>query len=145
MSKIQIWKQFSTMLTYICFWPTSVLQCQRYKFESNSQPLASSTRSIRCRFYNVKDTNLKAILNTSIQRMYGTTVGFTMSKIQIWKQFSTLLNCVNFEVQSVLQCQRYKFESNSQQTAISYVSRSESVLQCQRYKFESNSQHRLFV
>ena len=116
MSKIQIWKQFSTMVAKCSTAKTSVLQCQRYKFESNSQRLAPGMSAIISRFYNVKDTNLKAILNERCWTTWQPCVGFTMSKIQIWKQFSTGNAHQGGHLWSVLQCQRYKFESNSQHT-----------------------------
>ena len=121
MSKIQIWKQFSTMVAKCSTAKTSVLQCQRYKFESNSQLGVDRCPTNRRRFYNVKDTNLKAILNNGRKVFYGKDVGFTMSKIQIWKQFSTPCPRDVGNYKSVLQCQRYKFESNSQREMLNYL------------------------
>ena len=89
MSKIQIWKQFSTHKASPREYFRSVLPCQRYKFESNSQRAVVWWNWTISRFYHVKDTNLKAILNAPCIARYLERVGFTMSKIQIWKQFST--------------------------------------------------------
>ena len=90
MSKIQNWKQFTTARCGQLYLLSSVLPCQRYKIESNSQPILLITLSITCRFYHVKDTKLKAIHNIYLWWISFWWVGFTMSKIQNWKQFTTI-------------------------------------------------------
>ena len=62
-AKIQIWKQFTTCCfrEYCCKLLPNLLQ--RYKFESNSQPLGNYKVNLpRCQI-SCKDTNLKAIHN----------------------------------------------------------------------------------
>ena len=117
MSKIQNWKQFTTGGTQGVITIKSVLPCQRYKIESNSQQECQWYYLTQSRFYHVKDTKLKAIHNTDLTMIYFTIVGFTMSKIQNWKQFTTLCLFHHSIILSVLPCQRYKIESNSQLSA----------------------------
>ena len=65
------------------------LICQRYKFESESQ------------LFTVGE--------------YVVTAVFNMSKIQIWKRITTAVISVSAKMLLYLICQRYKFESESQQ------------------------------
>ena len=88
MSKIQFWKQFTTVRLFLERWRKLLLICQRYNFESNSQ------RSYRMR---------SALL-----------VVTDMSKIQFWKQFTTTTGERQIFGTLLLICQRYNFESNSQ-------------------------------
>ena len=91
MSKIQFWKQITT--NRIITPETSRLFsiCQRYNFESKSQ-LELWLRDItyNC-FRYVKDTILKANHNRFRDgKSYFCTV-FDMSKIQFWKQITTII------------------------------------------------------
>ena len=139
MSKIQIWKRITTITA--CCNSSSLLYliCQRYKFESESQ-----------------HTRMNAIRVTAV---------FNMSKIQIWKRITTLTVYRSNLSLLYLICQRYKFESESQQSLWTAASlkavfnmskiqiwkRITTILYnvsplpglyliCQRYKFESESQ-----
>ncbi len=113
---------------------------QRYKFESDSQqPFVRSSHDF---------------------------VVSTYAKIQIWKRFTTLLDCFTRKLWLCLPMQRYKFESDSQPYRWQLISTSvvstyakiqiwkrftTYTEQCiifgllclpmQRYKFESDSQH----
>ena len=115
MSKIQFWKQFTTIKSAVSYSFALYSICQRYNFESNLQ-----------------------------QSMWFCTLKFAvfdMSKIQFWKQFTTcvLWNILVFLLYSI--CQRYNFESNLQLNSI----RSRSTKSCIRYVkdtiLEANSQH----
>ena len=88
--------------------------CQRYNFESNLQ-LYKARRQIcnRCIRY-VKDTILKAIYNLIVLYLYTVRAVFDMSKIQFWKQFTTLYFTVSVISKLYSICQRYNFESNLQ-------------------------------
>ena len=139
MSKIQIWKRVTTYNLFKWFMFELYLICQRYKFESESQPYSFSLQSY-CAVFN-------------------------MSKIQIWKRITTPLLGYQIQVVLYLICQRYKFESESQRSpltstwnrAVFNMSKIqiwkrittcdfivynpfELYLICQRYKFESESQ-----
>ena len=164
-TKIQIWKQFTTDVCWLEGYRMLYYQIQRYKFESNSQLLASTPHgAMRC-IIKYKDTNLKAIHNSRACSQLERCVVLSNTKIQIWKQFTTLNGNVVLCHQLYYQIQRYKFESNSQQTRIAHESYSvvlsntkiqiwkqfttgllfgmtetELYYQIQRYKFESNSQ-----
>ena len=139
MSKIQIWKRITTCFLQLEIRSLLYLICQRYKFESESQP-------------------------DKFKNIYRHAV-FNMSKIQIWKRITTMQK-INTEWDRLyLICQRYKFESESQlflrssglQTAVFNMSKIQIwkrittyalacvverllYLICQRYKFESESQ-----
>ena len=139
MSKIQIWKRITTCRLMLLMMIWLYLICQRYKFESESQPAHQSEH-----------------LQEAV---------FNMSKIQIWKRITTAEVDVHSCVWLYLICQRYKFESESQRTLMSchliravfnmskiqiwkrittvssVVSQRQTLyLICQRYKFESESQ-----
>ena len=139
MSKIQIWKRITTETGNARKGTRLYLICQRYKFESESQP----------------DADLCDKANAV----------FNMSKIQIWKRITTTDIIEPISAELYLICQRYKFESESQllrvwillrpavfnmskvqiwkriTTACSCVSNTIGLyLICQRYKFESESQ-----
>ena len=87
-TKIQIWKQFTTRLVKLGFQPPLYYLIQRYKFESNSQhPWA---------------------------QRFPEAVVLSDTKIQIWKQFTTLGFDEAFVRELYYPIQRYKFESNSQ-------------------------------
>ena len=140
MSKIQIWKRITTADRLVSINNWLYLICQRYKFESESQLIRSPNH----------------IINAV----------FNMSKIQIWKRITTVAGLENENNELYLICQRYKFESESQQTLSCaalknavfnmskiqiwkrittwlslYQSEKALYLICQRYKFESESQH----
>ncbi len=88
MSKIQFWKRITTILCRgskgIVLW----LLCQRYNFESESQPINVGSDKLGCCDCYVKDTILKANHNVLSIRSF---------KLLLW-----------------LLCQRYNFESESQ-------------------------------
>ena len=90
MSKIQIWKRITTLNALMIHWGELYLICQRYKFESESQPCPRFTDMCQA--------------------------VFNMSKIQIWKRITTWTHYVRKNLRLYLICQRYKFESESQQT-----------------------------
>ena len=141
MSKIQIWKRITTEKQRQEQEIALYLICQRYKFESESQRVKG--------FHRYQ----KAVFN--------------MSKIQIWKRITTGMQGWICPKWLYLICQRYKFESESQQyhfvgylhLAVFNMSKIQIwkrittaycwdcaaawlYLICQRYKFESESQHK---
>ena len=89
-TKIQIWKQFTTCLPISSIVLTLYYPIQRYKFESNSQLWR---RNCKTYFVVLSDT-----------------------KIQIWKQFTTVIDLCILDGVLYYPIQRYKFESNSQHT-----------------------------
>ena len=113
-SKIQFWKQFTTKMTGIQASNMLYLPRQRYNFESNSQQHFQSLTTNSSCICRVKDTILKAIHNRRSIVLWGSYAVFAASKIQFWKQFTT----INLEQKSTLKLylprQRYNFESNSQ-------------------------------
>ena len=91
-TKIQIWKQFTTPSRVHGQFKTLYYLIQRYKFESNSQ------------------------LNRLISQ--NRIVVLSDTKIQIWKQFTTLDVVVTTAGMLYYLIQRYKFESNSQPNVV---------------------------
>ena len=90
---------------------------QKYKFESNSQhDRNNGTVGQYCEFSH-KNTNLKAIHNKTITILLIYSIASSHTKIQIWKQFTTLSNCLNGDASLRVLTQKYKFESNSQLTS----------------------------
>ena len=139
MSKIQFWKQFTTLITIKHSFRVLYSICQRYNFESNLQQqsiINNVKRTVfdmsKIQFWKqfttivivihrrsnciryVKDTILKAIYNSYPKHMERLLTVFDMSKIQFWKQFTTeaLTNHEKELLYSI--CQRYNFESNLQ-------------------------------
>ena len=88
-TKIQIWKQITTVLMIFTH-PSLLYQpIQKYKFESKSQPISSSLRrNLRC-INQYKNTNLKANHNKNDYDKLNVKAVSTNTKIQIWKQITT--------------------------------------------------------
>ena len=165
MSKIQFWKQFTTIQKFFSSSFELYSICQRYNFESNLQLIGLTLNLQICCIRYVKDTILKAIYNNSYTRNRFVQAVFDMSKIQFWKQFTTLyLKSLSISLLYSI-CQRYNFESNLQLTqpcvspftAVFDMSKIQFWKQfttgsfskskfvglysiCQRYNFESNLQ-----
>ena len=134
MSKIQIWKQITTYYRYNSRGHLLFPICQRYKFESKSQLCQKVIwMALNC-FRYVKDTNLKANHNyLHILKIWAITVS-DMSKIQIWKQITTLSKLDVTYLLLFPICQRYKFESKSQLHLAEYSAR----IYCFRYVKDTN-------
>ena len=117
-SKVQIWKQITTMVncSLLRMWLFPV--AQRYKFESKSQPNAPTLSEDFSCFLWLKGTNLKANHNFRsllFSRPIAVSCG---SKVQIWKQITTLLPRWLKWLKLFPVAQRYKFESKSQPSGI---------------------------
>ena len=165
MSKIQFWKQFTTIEQIDVAADTLYSICQRYNFESNLQLDSIFTTATNNCIRYVKDTILKAIYNGQFKTKVLLQTVFDMSKIQFWKQFTTRFRDKRSEAKLYSICQRYNFESNLQHLTalillalycIRYVK--DTILKaiynktsftlkcgrlysiCQRYNFESNLQ-----
>ena len=130
-TKIQIWKQFTTVFFCAPHCRGLLRSVQRYKFESNSQRIFDAISSyMRC-CDQYKDTNLKAIHNLPLKSMYVGSVVAISTKIQIWKQFTTEKRKQLDEQMLLRSVQRYKFESNSQ---LIYLCSFISFCCCDQYK-----------
>ena len=115
MSKIQFRKLFTTNLCRLEARRRLCEICQRYNFESYSQRGINSPQSAPCCVRYVKDTISKAIHNRIVRNVFGTAVVWDMSKIQFRKLFTTSewLGASFWRLCEI--CQRYNFESYSQQ------------------------------
>ena len=91
---------------------------QRYNFESNSQQGQIAKERFRwCCLYS-KDTISKAIHNLICMVLKFTNGVAYTAKIQFRKQFTTLIKMQSQWIKVLLIQQRYNFESNSQQKAV---------------------------
>ena len=113
-TKIQIWKQFTTRFGRTTHRAELLRSVQRYKFESNSQQWIKQQQNDKSCCDQYKDTNLKAIHNSKSSMLFCASVVAISTKIQIWKQFTTLPLCYHYATKLLRSVQRYKFESNSQ-------------------------------
>ena len=114
MSKIQFWKQFTTVERTGEMANMLYSICQRYNFESNLQQYWRIIKSNFCCIRYVKDTILKAIYNRKTDIIVSSEAVFDMSKIQFWKQFTTGYQYEPNYLPLYSICQRYNFESNLQ-------------------------------
>ena len=113
-SKIQYWKQFTTRVTDNYLDTVLLLMIQRYNTESNSQHvLARYLFIVGCCWW-FKDTILKAIHNCVDRFPCIFSVVADDSKIQYWKQFTTIQGRNRARSLLLLMIQRYNTESNSQ-------------------------------
>ena len=138
---------------------------QRYKFESNSQPSASTLlKQIRC-LCQCKDTNLKAIHNRILHKVVVFNVVYANAKIQIWKQFTTTFGYTPRYAGCLCQCKDTNLKAIHNKLPLAFgevlVVYANAKIQIwkqfttnhrvtftnlmlfmpmQRYKFESNSQ-----
>ena len=88
-SKVQIWKQITTISQDITKTSKLFPMVQRYKFESKSQPIQVHTIVFSCCFQWFKGTNLKANHNIDKKVARERAVVSNGSKVQIWKQITT--------------------------------------------------------
>ena len=164
-AKIQNWKQFTTLesgflrIFRLCF------TLQRYKIESNSQPLYVTCLPNASCVLHCKDTKLKAIHNKTLGWYCLSTVVFYTAKIQNWKQFTTTFVKHLGNISCVLHCKDTKLKAihnatggwATLTTVVFYTAKIQNWKQftttlfvphmfnmlcftLQRYKIESNSQ-----
>ena len=89
LSKIQFWKQITTVTTEAIADNAVFQTYQRYNFESKSQLILQTlTHGQRC-FRPIKDTILKANHNEFCEGLTETIGVSDLSKIQFWKQITT--------------------------------------------------------
>ena len=113
-SKVQIWKQITTLAPVLLQDQRLFPMVQRYKFESKSQRLNKRITLCPGCFQWFKGTNLKANHNVTVNVWLRKNAVSNGSKVQIWKQITTGRNA-QFDVLALFpMVQRYKFESKSQ-------------------------------
>ena len=138
-TKVQIFKQITTRRDWEYYWFWLLLLPQRYKFSSKSQPSRlTMTRWPGCCCYH-KGTNFQANHNWLRQALSGLPVVVATTKVQIFKQITTLIDGSQQEKRLLLLPQRYKFSSKSQQI-VAVEPCPVLLLLPQRYKFSSKSQ-----
>ena len=113
-SKVQIWKQITTIDILFCCRSMLFPMVQRYKFESKSQLEATDGAKVVGCFQWFKGTNLKANHNYHLFLACGNWVVSNGSKVQIWKQITTYSFLSWISTMLFPMVQRYKFESKSQ-------------------------------
>ena len=131
-AKILIWKQFTTVVWIVRYKFCCVCNCKDTNLKAIHNPQRAYWSYVRvvfatakiliwkqftthyrlyCRTLscvcNCKDTNLKAIHNTSSLKIYLKVVVFATAKILIWKQFTTNGRSKYIPIRLCLQLQRY--------------------------------------
>ena len=120
-TKIQFWKQITTRTSRLPHLAMLYYQSQRYNFESKSQPrLCCAQENRRC-ITNHKDTILKANHNRGVTRVANGMAVLPITKIQFWKQITTLRLDIVPARELYYQSQRYNFESKSQLGTRSWI------------------------
>ena len=121
-TKIQKWKQITTNVVIRCIITALLPVRQRYKNESKSQHIVWRNRvAVSCCQYD-KDTKMKA--NHNQQRLHlqiGSVVAST-TKIQKWKQITTMKSMQMIQLPLLPVRQRYKNESKSQLSVTPFCS-----------------------
>ena len=119
MTKIQFWKQFTTLEVVVAKQSPLYSVWQRYNFESNLQHIYFILESRICCIQYDKDTILKAIYNRGAVAQYVAKAVFSMTKIQFWKQFTTTSYvfsssccCIQYDKDTILKA-IYNFERPS--------------------------------
>ena len=113
-TKIQKWKQITTLLAVLSLVLVLLPVRQRYKNESKSQHLSFKRNfTASCCQYD-KDTKMKANHNEIGGRIRAVVVVASTTKIQKWKQITTLLIFQFLCLMLLPVRQRYKNESKSQ-------------------------------
>ena len=115
-TKVQIFKQITTVSVHGDELCGLLLLPQRYKFSSKSQLSPNSLLSLRsCCCYH-KGTNFQANHNSIASRAAAGLVVVATTKVQIFKQITTS-DCTDKKLCLLLLLpQRYKFSSKSQRT-----------------------------
>ena len=113
-TKIQIWKQITTYVPPRLDEGTLYQPIQKYKFESKSQHALSVRNTTRSCINQYKNTNLKANHNCHLLAKHVLSAVSTNTKIQIWKQITTVGLWVYYCKKLYQPIQKYKFESKSQ-------------------------------
>ena len=113
-TKIQFWKQITTSDCGRHHPSALYYQSQRYNFESKSQQRLSPPPPALCCITNHKDTILKANHNSGTRVGLCTFAVLPITKIQFWKQITTIHIQNNRYKPLYYQSQRYNFESKSQ-------------------------------
>ena len=165
MSKIQFWKQFTTLNIIRKYTAKLYSICQRYNFESNLQHCYPDVKVTLCCIRYVKDTILKAIYNYipfdryckvlySICQRYN----FESNLQHILKELKTIRSCIRYVKDTILKAiynikpfwtgetlavfDMSKIQFWKQFTTFYNGSFIGAMLYsiCQRYNFESNLQ-----
>ena len=110
-SKIQFWKQFTTPAFTDLSEGVMFPIFQRYNFESNSQLFSVGRVSEPRCFRYFKDTILKAIHNLWDYLHLPVIDVSDISKIQFWKQFTTVLKYKVYELPMFPIFQRYNLKT----------------------------------
>ena len=143
-TKIQIWKQITTIWQEWSARSKLYQPIQKYKFESKSQP-GSVGESIKYSCINqYKNTNLKANHNWQFANWLQFLAVSTNTKIQIWKQITT--NFLQFTSQFTLYqpIQKYKFESKSQLTTVNNIFIFSCINQYKNTNLKANHNYKVF-
>ena len=113
-TKIQIWKQITTLMMVANISLMVYHPIQKYKFESKSQHTDVQRQIVKRCITQYKNTNLKANHNCQLLIINILTGVSPNTKIQIWKQITTAWLQIAMLKPVYHPIQKYKFESKSQ-------------------------------
>ena len=118
-TKVQIFKQITTVDGYTLFQPLLFQIPQRYRFSSKSQLVQARGQDFKSCFRYHKGTDFQANHNYDLQLLLLALVVLDTTKVQIFKQITTYLKKFS-KVPALFQIpQRYRFSSKSQHVGIS--------------------------
>ena len=113
-TKVQIFKQITTMVVYIALLVTLFQIPQRYRFSSKSQRLTPTLiHNVSCFRYH-KGTDFQANHNVTIRNTCTIHVVLDTTKVQIFKQITTERASSSIRSPLFQIPQRYRFSSKSQ-------------------------------
>ena len=140
-TKVQIFKQITTVVVSRSVLPVLFQIPQRYRFSSKSQPKSANSVIHLCCFRYHKGTDFQANHNACWLKVFLPIVVLDTTKVQIFKQITTSVTfqrTLNWLFQIP---QRYRFSSKSQHVSSS----SFRVVGCFRYHkgtdFQANHNH----
>ena len=114
-TKVQIFKQITTALPALASLALLFQIPQRYRFSSKSQPLKNRLYSKKSCFRYHKGTDFQANHNGKTNYHLTTSVVLDTTKVQIFKQITTIGSHTDKVTQLFQIPQRYRFSSKSQQ------------------------------
>ena len=113
-TKVQIFKQITTLILKEYEYMQLFLMPQRYRFSSKSQRSFSILETEESCFWCHKGTDFQANHNYMTDDLPTDDVVFDATKVQIFKQITTVHYVIDLKRRLFLMPQRYRFSSKSQ-------------------------------
>ena len=123
-TKVQIFKQITTAVLWQLRAVLLFQIPQRYRFSSKSQLFRFGIEKLSCCFRYHKGTDFQANHNTWIELLLRSPVVLDTTKVQIFKQITTLIDLIYSYGQLFQIPQRYRFSSKSQHFVKNFILKS---------------------